>query len=93
FQKQVRSNSPFCSSAGSEKTKKMSRSSVIEHLPKLLMMKRNPKWRWNQRFRFPLVEENSIDGGDFPFAISDGLWELEDETANYYSLLQSELFM
>ncbi|XP_055806448.1 uncharacterized protein LOC129875036 [Solanum dulcamara] len=42
---------------------------------------------------FPLVEENEINGGDFPFAISDGLWELEDETANYYSLLQSELFM
>ncbi|KAH0668825.1 hypothetical protein KY289_023318 [Solanum tuberosum] len=42
---------------------------------------------------FPIVEENEINGGDFPFAISDGLWELEDEAANYYSLLQSELFM
>ncbi|XP_015074790.1 uncharacterized protein LOC107018744 [Solanum pennellii] len=42
---------------------------------------------------FPIVEENGINGGDFPFAISDGLWELEDEAANYYSLLQSELFM
>ncbi|KAF3620745.1 putative LRR receptor-like serine/threonine-protein kinase GSO1-like [Capsicum annuum] len=46
---------------------------------------------------FPLVEENEneneTNGGDFPFAISDGLWELEDEAANYYSLLQSELFM
>ncbi|XP_059316743.1 uncharacterized protein LOC132067496 [Lycium ferocissimum] len=37
--------------------------------------------------------ENETNGGDFPFAISDGLWEFEDEAANYYSLLQSELFM
>ncbi|KAJ8569924.1 hypothetical protein K7X08_006501 [Anisodus acutangulus] len=42
---------------------------------------------------FPVIEENGIDGGDFPFAISDGLWEFEDEAANYYSLIQSELFM
>ncbi|CAI9785226.1 unnamed protein product [Fraxinus pennsylvanica] len=28
-----------------------------------------------------------------PFAFSDGLWELEDETSYYYSILQSELFM
>ncbi|PWA62123.1 hypothetical protein CTI12_AA366780 [Artemisia annua] len=25
--------------------------------------------------------------------LCDGLWELEDEVANYYTLLQSELFM
>ncbi|KAJ8547884.1 hypothetical protein K7X08_021120 [Anisodus acutangulus] len=42
---------------------------------------------------FPVVEENGTDGGDFPFAISDGLWEFEDEAANYYSLIQSEIFM
>ncbi|CAN4124438.1 unnamed protein product [Withania somnifera] len=42
---------------------------------------------------YPLIEENGLNGGDFPFGISDGLWELEDEAANYYSLLQSELFM
>ncbi|KAL3840598.1 hypothetical protein ACJIZ3_025189 [Penstemon smallii] len=29
-----------------------------------------------------------------PFAFNDhGLWELEDEAANYYTVLQSELFM
>ncbi|KAG6654325.1 hypothetical protein I3843_05G126700 [Carya illinoinensis] len=27
------------------------------------------------------------------FSLCDGLWELEDEAANYYTLLQSELFM
>ncbi|KZV16072.1 hypothetical protein F511_25904 [Dorcoceras hygrometricum] len=33
-------------------------------------------------------------GENFPFAFSDhGLWELEDEAANYYTVLQSELFM
>ncbi|XP_073135688.1 uncharacterized protein [Henckelia pumila] len=33
-------------------------------------------------------------GDNFPFGFSDhGLWELEDETANYYTVLQSELFM
>lgn len=33
-------------------------------------------------------------GGDLPaFSLSDGLWELEDESANYYSLLHSQLFM
>ncbi|KAF3431437.1 hypothetical protein FNV43_RR26168 [Rhamnella rubrinervis] len=36
--------------------------------------------------------DNGFNGGDgFPF--SDGLWEFEDEAANYYTLLQSELFM
>ncbi|XP_009602666.1 uncharacterized protein [Nicotiana tomentosiformis] len=39
------------------------------------------------------AEENETNGGDFPFALADGLWEFEDEAANYYSLLQSELFM
>ncbi|EOY01967.1 hypothetical protein QUC31_013509 [Theobroma cacao] len=33
---------------------------------------------------------NNVGNG---FAFSDGLWELEDEAANYYTLLQSELFM
>ncbi|XP_019170544.1 PREDICTED: uncharacterized protein LOC109166109 [Ipomoea nil] len=33
-------------------------------------------------------------GADLPaFSLSDGLWELEDESANYYSLLHSQLFM
>ncbi|XVE85889.1 hypothetical protein DITRI_Ditri17bG0127900 [Diplodiscus trichospermus] len=36
-------------------------------------------------------ERFNNDGNGFPFC--DGLWELEDETANYYALLQSELFM
>jgi hypothetical protein len=34
-----------------------------------------------------------INGGDLSFALCDGLWEIEDEAANYYTLLQSELFM
>uniref|UniRef100_A0A7N0UFB8 Uncharacterized protein n=1 Tax=Kalanchoe fedtschenkoi TaxID=63787 RepID=A0A7N0UFB8_KALFE len=33
-----------------------------------------------------------IDGGD-SFGFCEGLWELEDEAANYNTLLQSELFM
>lgn len=28
-----------------------------------------------------------------PSSLCDGLWELEDEAANYYTLLQAELFM
>lgn len=32
---------------------------------------------------------DGIDG----FSLCDGLWELEDEAANYYTLLQSELFL
>ncbi|KAM2887638.1 hypothetical protein FF1_011479 [Malus domestica] len=32
---------------------------------------------------------NGLDG----FTFGDGLWELEDEAANYYTLMQSELFM
>ncbi|KAI6686448.1 hypothetical protein NL676_032361 [Syzygium grande] len=31
--------------------------------------------------------------GGVEFLSYDGLWELEDEAANYYTLLQSELFM
>ncbi|XP_075506907.1 uncharacterized protein LOC142543494 [Primulina tabacum] len=46
----------------------------------------------------PNREDNDVvemkSGENFPFALSDhGLWELEDETANYYTVLQSELFM
>ncbi|XP_021897677.1 uncharacterized protein LOC110814475 [Carica papaya] len=33
------------------------------------------------------------DGDGFSAPFCDGLWELEDEAANYYALLQSELFM
>lgn len=33
---------------------------------------------------------NGRDGGS---ALCDGLWEFEDQTANYYILLQSQLFM
>ncbi|KAK7828541.1 hypothetical protein CFP56_030121 [Quercus suber] len=33
-----------------------------------------------------------LNGGD-GYSFGDGLWELEDEAANYYTLLQSELFM
>ncbi|KAI9169696.1 hypothetical protein LWI28_016349 [Acer negundo] len=37
--------------------------------------------------------DGDFNGGDV-FALCDGLlWELEDEAANYYTLLQSELFM
>lgn len=47
---------------------------------------------------------NRVDSGDEefngpldllhnPFPLCDGLWELEDEAANYYTLLQAELFM
>ncbi|KAE8023286.1 hypothetical protein FH972_009001 [Carpinus fangiana] len=32
-------------------------------------------------------------GGVDVFSLCDGLWELEDEAANYYALMQSELFM
>ncbi|GMI87370.1 hypothetical protein like AT1G69760 [Hibiscus trionum] len=40
------------------------------------------------------VEFNEgFDNGGNCFALCDGLWELEDEAANYYTLLQSELFM
>ncbi|GMY26034.1 zinc finger CCHC domain protein [Fagus crenata] len=33
-----------------------------------------------------------FNGGD-GYSFCEGLWELEDEAANYYTLLQSELFM
>ncbi|KAK9116778.1 hypothetical protein Sjap_015725 [Stephania japonica] len=32
-------------------------------------------------------------GGGVELSFCDGLWEFEDETANYYALLQSQLFM
>ncbi|KAI3744515.1 hypothetical protein L1987_57598 [Smallanthus sonchifolius] len=37
--------------------------------------------------------DEEVAGGDFSLGLCDGLWELEDEVANYYTLLQSELFM
>ncbi|CAN8235891.1 unnamed protein product [Cochlearia groenlandica] len=41
----------------------------------------------NQKDYYYVNEFSLLDG------FSDGLWELEDEAANYYTLLQSELFM
>lgn len=70
------------------------RSSVIRHLLEASDDELGiPSGDGTNGSDYPQVQENEIDGGDFPFAISDGLWELEDEAANYYSLLQSELFM
>ncbi|XP_059648863.1 uncharacterized protein LOC132294870 [Cornus florida] len=38
--------------------------------------------------------DDEINGGDCAtFSLCNGLWDIEDEAANYYSLLQSELFM
>lgn len=45
-------------------------------------------------------DELGIPNGEFlvgegvdGVALSDALWELEDEAANYYTLFQSQLFM
>ncbi|KAL8150172.1 hypothetical protein V2J09_019980 [Rumex salicifolius] len=38
------------------------------------------------------VSVDEIDGGDLLFE-PELLWEVEDETANYYALLQSQLFL
>ncbi|CAJ1939873.1 unnamed protein product [Sphenostylis stenocarpa] len=40
-----------------------------------------------------LREDYGFNGGDMLSSICDGLWEFEDETANYYELLQSQLFL
>ncbi|KAK8508157.1 hypothetical protein V6N13_055610 [Hibiscus sabdariffa] len=37
--------------------------------------------------------DGGFNNGGNGLALCDGLWELEDEAANYYTLLQSELFM
>ncbi|KAK7407360.1 hypothetical protein VNO78_09209 [Psophocarpus tetragonolobus] len=37
--------------------------------------------------------ENGFNGGDGFSPLCDKLWELEDERANYYAFLQSELFL
>lgn len=35
-----------------------------------------------------------VDGGDWSLPVGESLWEFEDhEAANYYNLLQSEIFM
>ncbi|XP_077213579.1 uncharacterized protein LOC143848510 [Tasmannia lanceolata] len=50
----------------------------------------------NDELGIPHVEKNQKEngvgesGGVFGY---DGFWEIEDEAANYYTLLQSELFM
>ncbi|KAK7307118.1 hypothetical protein VNO77_39904 [Canavalia gladiata] len=38
-------------------------------------------------------EEEGFNGGDGFSSVCDKLWEFEDEKANYYALLQSELFL
>lgn len=48
----------------------------------------------NPRDETNFVELGLNSGESFPFAFNDtGLWDLEDEAANYYTVLQSELFM
>ncbi|XP_061992778.1 uncharacterized protein LOC133710658 [Rosa rugosa] len=42
---------------------------------------------------FEDAEEAVFNFGDNGLSLCDGLWELEDEAANYYALVQSELFM
>ncbi|TKY69700.1 hypothetical protein E2542_SST05982 [Spatholobus suberectus] len=37
--------------------------------------------------------ENGFNNGDGFSSLCDKLWELEDERANYYAFLQSELFL
>ncbi|KAJ1423615.1 hypothetical protein SESBI_12247 [Sesbania bispinosa] len=37
--------------------------------------------------------EDGFNSGDEFSSLSDKLWELEDERANYYALMQSELFL
>ncbi|KAF8048573.1 hypothetical protein N665_2474s0007 [Sinapis alba] len=39
------------------------------------------------------TDQDYINGFSLLDGFGDGLWELEDEVANYYTLLQSELFM
>ncbi|CAN6937966.1 unnamed protein product [Brassica oleracea var. botrytis] len=39
------------------------------------------------------TNQDYINGFSLLDGFGDGLWELEDEVANYYTLLQSELFM
>nr|ACU20157.1 unknown [Glycine max] len=38
-------------------------------------------------------EDNEFTSGDGFFSLCDKMWELEDERANYYDFLQSELFL
>ncbi|XP_020228022.1 uncharacterized protein LOC109809191 [Cajanus cajan] len=38
-------------------------------------------------------EDGFNGGGDMLSSICDGLWQLEDEAANYYDLLRSQLFL
>ncbi|XP_004490027.1 uncharacterized protein [Cicer arietinum] len=40
-----------------------------------------------------LGEDDGFNGGDEFSFLCDKLWELEDERANYYALLQSEIFL
>ncbi|KAM7464535.1 hypothetical protein LguiA_032656 [Lonicera macranthoides] len=37
-------------------------------------------------------DDYEINGSDHGVSFCDGFWEFEDEAANYYTLLQSELF-
>lgn len=40
-----------------------------------------------------IVEINSAENFQFGNFVDNGLWELEDVAANYYAMLQSQLFM
>ncbi|CAA7036223.1 unnamed protein product [Microthlaspi erraticum] len=39
------------------------------------------------------INQDYVYGNSLPDGFGDAFWELEDEAANYYTLLQSELFL
>ncbi|KAF8040523.1 hypothetical protein BT93_B2678 [Corymbia citriodora subsp. variegata] len=75
------SSSPEEESDGDEDKEKVLRHLLVASDDELGLPSRDDEW----------PEEPGVGGVEF--LACNGLWELEDEAANYYTLLQSELFM
>ncbi|KAJ4711308.1 Zinc finger CCHC domain protein [Melia azedarach] len=87
----ITSSSPSSASSCSKEDEANDRERVMRHLLEAS----------DDELGIPSMEVrvNSTEYGDVgvnsgdELALCDGLWDLEDEAANYYTLLQSELFM
>lgn len=76
----------YCSPSFKEDDEEEARINVMRHLLEAS----------DDELGLPSISESGdeeTNSGETLFNLGEGLWEFEDDAANYYTLLQSELFM
>ncbi|KAL5539479.1 hypothetical protein UlMin_045238 [Ulmus minor] len=81
-------SSSSCSSSSLKEDEREDKESVMRHL----LEASDDELGIPNRDVVGFEGEDGFHGGN-GFSLAEGLWEIEDEAANYYTLLQSELFI